>query len=82
MKQVMKLWRTSRVDIDAKNKPCLERMMTMVEEGEIQSIPKTNKLPFDNGDDLSCSFEDWEHLVATIDTSWAENLRNRHISSR
>jgi len=33
VKQVMKRWRTSRVDIDSKCKPCLERQMRVLYEG-------------------------------------------------
>ena len=33
VKQVMKRWRTSRVDVDSKGVPCLERMMTVMLEG-------------------------------------------------
>jgi len=35
VKQVMKRWRTSRVDVDSKGTPCLERMMTVVLEGNV-----------------------------------------------
>ena len=35
VKQLMKRWRTSRVDVDSKGQPCLERMMSVLVEGEI-----------------------------------------------
>ena len=34
----LKRWRTSRVDIDSKGKPCLERMMTVVIEGYVEGL--------------------------------------------
>jgi Protein of unknown function (DUF1115) len=34
----LKRWRTSRVDIDSKGKPCLERQMTILEEGELAGV--------------------------------------------
>jgi hypothetical protein len=33
----MKRWRTGRVDVDSKGKPCLERQMTVLVEGEIMN---------------------------------------------
>ena len=35
VKKVLKQWRISKVDVDSKNKPCLERMMSVMKEGEI-----------------------------------------------
>lgn len=37
IKLFLKRWRTSRVDTDSKGKPCLERMMTVLLEGNIPS---------------------------------------------
>jgi len=34
----MKRWRTSRVDVDSKGKPCLERCMTILHEGIIEGF--------------------------------------------
>ena len=36
MKQVLKRWRTSRVDVDSKGNPCLERMMDVLVEGALE----------------------------------------------
>ena len=33
VRQIMKRWRTSRVDVDSKGNPCLERMMSVLVEG-------------------------------------------------
>lgn len=35
VQQFLKRWRTSRVDVDSKGKPCLERMMTVLTEGPL-----------------------------------------------
>lgn len=35
---MLKRWRTSRVDVDSKGKPCLERMMNVLVEGEIITV--------------------------------------------
>lgn len=35
VKQIMKRWRTSRVDVDSKGNSCLERMMSVLIEGEV-----------------------------------------------
>lgn len=34
LKQVLKRWRTSRVDVDSKGNPCLERMMNVIVEDD------------------------------------------------
>ena len=34
----MKRWRTSRVDVDSKGKPCLERKMTVLHEGTMEQF--------------------------------------------
>lgn len=38
VKQVIKKWRTSKVDVDSKGMPCLERMMSVVVEAEIKDL--------------------------------------------
>lgn len=35
VKSFLKYWRTSRVDVDSTGRPCLERMMTVLTEGEL-----------------------------------------------
>lgn len=37
VQQFLKRWRTSRVDVDSKGKPCLERMMKVLIEGPIDN---------------------------------------------
>lgn len=36
IKQLLKRWRTTRIDVDSKGNPCLERMMNVLAEGELQ----------------------------------------------
>ena len=38
VKRILKHWRTNRVDVDSKGKPCLERMMSVLMEGEMPKI--------------------------------------------
>ena len=77
VKQVMKQWRTSHVDVDSKNKPCLERMMSVLEESSnLQFLPPTNNSLDDK--DINCTLPELEHLVGNIDQGWLESLRNRH----
>ena len=73
VKKVMKLWRTSRVDVDSKGRPCLERMMTVIEDGDIPQIPN-NMSSFSDENGVDCTFEDLERIVSAIDASWGKNL--------
>ena len=38
VKEVLKRWRTSRVDVDSRKKPCLERMMSVLSENVCENI--------------------------------------------
>ncbi len=40
VKNVLKQWRTRKVDVDSKGKPCLERMMTVLVEGFLEHVPR------------------------------------------
>ena len=77
VKQVMKQWRTSRVDVDSKSKPCLERLMTVVEEGYIQRTPIFIE---DESDEIDCTVEELGKLVGVIDTDWG--LMRRYSDDR
>ena len=70
----MKLWRTNRVDVESKAKPCLERMMKIMEEGVVH-IAMKNALCCE---DEIVAFDELEKVIATVDRRWAENLR-KHI---
>mmetsp|Transcript_1151 Transcript_1151/g.3111 ORF Transcript_1151/g.3111 Transcript_1151/m.3111 type:complete len:458 (-) Transcript_1151:91-1464(-) len=37
VRRILKRWRTSRVDVDARGAPCLERMLTVLIEGSLHS---------------------------------------------
>ncbi|KAL7555067.1 hypothetical protein ACHAWF_018697 [Thalassiosira exigua] len=88
VKRTMKQWRTSRVDVDARNKPCLERMMTVVEEGDVRRTSTAGGASSSNDEGrLDCSFEELERLEAAWDGASAsaytgEATRRRSRESR
>jgi hypothetical protein len=45
--QFLKRWRTSRVDVDSKGKPCLERMMTVLTEGLLIDLSDLASIDWD-----------------------------------
>ena len=45
--QFLKRWRTSRVDVDSRGKPCLERMMTILHEGPIEQSSSLASVDWD-----------------------------------
>ena len=61
VKQVLKRWRTSRVDVDSRGNPCLERMMSVITEGMLND--KTDEdychATFDDNDD--------KQVIVTLD---------------
>lgn len=78
VRQVMKQWRTSFVDVDSKNKPCLERMMSVVmESSNLQFIPPTNN-SLDGERNINCTFPELERIVGEIDQGWLQELQHRH----
>jgi len=52
VKQVLKRWRTSRVDVDSKGKPCLERMMSVLAEGVLEQIGDNSQNDVADSDDV------------------------------
>jgi Protein of unknown function (DUF1115). len=71
IKQVIKKWRTSKVDVDSKGVPCLERMMSVIVSSEIKDLRDTKEiiqdlkaLPLVQND--VGSFEDTTEFIATI----------------
>lgn len=44
---VLKRWRTSRVDVDSRNRQCLERMMTILIEGTLEPRRSRDRLDWD-----------------------------------
>jgi len=84
VRQVLKRWRASRVDVDSKNKPCLERMMNVIDEFELDRRLSNDVLherdalisgQLYDENDLECSFEDFIILVKGIDENLAASLR-------
>ncbi len=84
VRQVLKRWRTSRVDVDSKNKPCLERMMYVIDECELDQRLSNDALherdtllagQLDDENDLECSLEELIILVKRIDEKLATSLR-------
>jgi len=72
VKSVMKQWRTSNVDVDdGSRRSCLERMMTVVEEGEI----KTHIKQTCDENELECTFEEFEKLLSSINSDWTLVVR-------
>ena len=67
----MKRWRTSRVDVDSRNKPCLERMMRVIREGDVTRIPRDVS---NDDDDVTCSEETLQKVLESIDESWGSAL--------
>lgn len=85
VRQVLKRWRTSRVDVDSKNKPCLERMMNVIHECELNRRLSNDALherdalisgQLYDENNLESSFEDFIILVKGIDENLAASLRN------
>ncbi len=84
LKQVLKRWRTSRVDVDSKGNPCLERMMEVLVQGALESHGANN----DDGtststfreahqNDGSVSRAELESLLERIGGStWVESFRD------
>lgn len=75
VKQVLQLWRASRVDVDAFNRPCLERMMSILTQGPIYKVLE-RKLDFhvsEHGkDDFLASFDELERILLNIGgASWS-----------
>jgi len=67
VKSVMKQWRTSYVDVES----CLERMMTVVEEGEINTQIKLSH----DENEMDCTFKEFEKLLSSINSDWTLAVR-------
>ena len=67
IKQVLKRWRTSRVDVDSKGNPCLERMMSVIAEGNVtesSEVPERYKTL--DGTNSDIHMEDAEFFFENI----------------
>jgi len=83
VKQVMKRWRISRVDVDSKGTPCLERMMTVIIEGivieatDLHEILQEAKGVSKVGDDKRRSNKDAQEIFFSIGGSdWRDAMLN------
>ena len=78
----LKRWRTSRVDVDSKGRPCLERQMSVLLEGKLESHEVA--LSKDNWDHLQSEGSHLNSDVSSLESlltdvggpSWAEAFRN------
>ncbi len=69
VKQVLKRWRTSRVDIDSRGNPCLERMMTILAEGYL----KENNIASCDSQINETSVEELQRLLNSLGSELWEN---------
>lgn len=76
VKQVIKLWRVSRVDLDAYHRPCLERMMSILIQGPIAEFLKGESdvvtyVSQHSHDDFFVPFDNLERILLNIGgASW------------
>ena len=77
VKNVLKQWRTSRVDVNSKNKPCLERMMTILMEGVVVGVENNNDVLL--GGSLDCSLDELKELITNIySNDWAKAINHTY----
>jgi acylphosphatase len=78
--QFMKRWRTSRVDVDSKGKPCLERTMTVLVEGQLDPSSMLASIDWDEShgeNSINVSEEELLVLVESVGgKGWKEALVN------
>ncbi len=81
VKNVLKRWRNNRVDVDARNKPCLERMMTVLMEGGVRGTirgPSTSV----HGSSAECSLDELKELIIDVfGDDWVKVIANNDINS-
>ena len=76
VRNVLKQWRTSRVDVNSKNKPCLERMMTILMEGVVVGVDNNNEVLL-HGGSLDCSLDELKELITNIySNDWAKAINH------
>lgn len=73
----LKRWRTSRVDVDSKGKPCLERMVSVVIEGQLEHNA-ASALDWDDSmaeEHLNVSDQQLTEMVTSIGgDAWSESI--------
>jgi hypothetical protein len=71
---VLKRWRTSKVDVDSRGKPCLERMMTVLIEGILKQHPSIDTAR-ESEDHFTTSKEKLLGLIGCVGgEEWTESL--------
>ena len=81
VKNVLKRWRTNRVDIDARNKPCLERMMTVLMEGGVRGTIRESSTSV-HGSSADCSLDELKELIINVfGDDWVKVIGNNDINS-
>ncbi len=83
LKKVLKRWRTSRVDVDSKGNPCLERMMDVLVEGILEShdddddYVSSRMFTHNTQNDSGVSMDELESTLKIIGGSlWVETFRD------
>lgn len=73
VRSAMKLWRISKVDVNKKGKPCIERKMVVVAEGGGLSVPG-NASNDESG--IDCSMKELATLVERMSVDWLGKLQD------
>lgn len=81
--EFMKRWRTSRVDVDSKGRPCLERQMTVIIDGPLDcTILETIEWEkFQTDEHLNVGLEQLQDLIGSIGGSAWSSAFDDHIRS-
>jgi hypothetical protein len=81
--EFMKRWRTSRVDVDSKGRPCLERQMTVIIDGPMDCTRVDaldwNKLQAE--DHINVSLEQFKDLIDSVGGTTWRNAFEDHVKS-
>ena len=84
----LKRWRTSRVDVDSRGKPCLERQMSIISEGELEIFDPNNSTDWEKTiaeDLITTTEEQMMNLISSVGGSvwneaFASILRDKKLS--
>jgi len=79
VQEFLKRWRTSRVDVDSKGRPCLERKMSVLHEGKVgnASCDLAEVNCFNKEDQTNTTLDNLSNIVSSIfgDREWLEALQ-------
>ncbi len=78
VKQMLKRWRTSRVDVDSRGNPCLERMMNVIVEGAFLENPCKNNVLALEGNIVEVTEDE---LIVALETIGGVSWRRSYIDS-